>query len=259
MGQTTETIVQLTPTAREHLLALRSRDPEGDHLAVRLAVAGVEGDRYRYDLAFRYIRDAGPEDVVQRDGALTLVVPRSSVGRLRGARIDFEGDAAHGSLAIENPNRPSVVGMMLPVVPRSGPGGDAARGSSHAGHAHGGHEQAGHVPASRSPDSSPAVGRQVVGELTGDLAQRVAQVLDGAINPAIAAHGGHAELVGVEGETAYLRLSGGCQGCGMATVTLYQGIQVAIMKALPEIRNVVDVTDHANGTNPYFQPAARSG
>jgi Fe/S biogenesis protein NfuA len=94
-------------------------------------------------------------------------------------------------------------------------------------------------------------------DLSGDVAQRVVQVLDGQINPAIAAHGGHAELVAVEDDTAYLRLSGGCAGCGLAAVTLSQGIEVAIFDAVPEIHHVVDVTDHAAGTNPYFEPAKK--
>jgi Fe/S biogenesis protein NfuA len=94
-------------------------------------------------------------------------------------------------------------------------------------------------------------------DLIGDVAQRVAQVLDQQINPAIAMHGGSAELVAVEDETAYLRLGGGCVGCGMASVTLSQGIEVAILEAVPEIDEVVDVTDHASGTNPYFEAAKK--
>ncbi len=110
-----------------------------------------------------------------------------------------------------------------------------------------------------NPNSpSPAVGLQVEpGDLSGDAAQRVLQVLDRQINPQIAMHGGRAELVAVEDATAYLRLGGGCQGCGMANVTLKQGIEVAIKQAVPEITDVVDVTDHASGTNPYFESAKK--
>ncbi|HMC81103.1 MAG TPA: NifU family protein, partial [Acidimicrobiia bacterium] len=93
--------------------------------------------------------------------------------------------------------------------------------------------------------------------LSGDVAQRVLQVLDGQINPSIAAHGGHAELVAVEEGTAFLRLSGGCQGCGMASVTLSQGIEVVIKEQVPEVTRVVDVTDHASGENPYFEAAKK--
>jgi Fe/S biogenesis protein NfuA len=104
---------------------------------------------------------------------------------------------------------------------------------------------------------SPTIRVPAAGDLSGDVAQRVAQVLDGQVNPSIAAHGGHAELVAVEEGTAYLRLSGGCQGCAMATVTLSQGIETAIMQAVPEITSVVDVTDHQSGTNPYFEAAKK--
>jgi Fe/S biogenesis protein NfuA len=82
-------------------------------------------------------------------------------------------------------------------------------------------------------------------------------VLERDINPSIASHGDHAELAAVEDATAYLRLGGGCQGCGMATVTLSHGIEVAITQAVPEITRVIDVTDHASGTNPYFEPAKK--
>ena len=94
-------------------------------------------------------------------------------------------------------------------------------------------------------------------DLSGDVAQRLLQVLDEQINPAIAAHGGRADLVAVEEGTAYLRLSGGCAGCGMAAVTLSQGIEVAIRESVPEIVNIVDVTDHASGTNPYYEAAKK--
>ncbi len=101
----------------------------------------------------------------------------------------------------------------------------------------------------------PTIARQA--GLDTDLARRVMAVLDRDVNPSIASHGGHAELAAVEGATAYLRLGGGCQGCGMATVTLSQGIEVAITQAVSEIDRVVDVTDHASGTNPYFEQAKK--
>jgi Fe/S biogenesis protein NfuA len=94
-------------------------------------------------------------------------------------------------------------------------------------------------------------------ELTGPVEQRVMQVLDHEINPSIAAHGGVAELVAVEGGTAYLRLGGGCQGCGMASVTLSQGIEHTIREAIPEITGVIDVTDHSSGQNPYYEAAKK--
>jgi Fe/S biogenesis protein NfuA len=102
---------------------------------------------------------------------------------------------------------------------------------------------------------SPAIRVPAPGDLSGAVAQRVVQVLAQQVNPSIAAHGGHAVLVAVEEGVAYIRFSGGCHGCAMATVTLSQGIERAILQSVPEITSVVDVTDHRSGTNPYFEAA----
>ena len=91
--------------------------------------------------------------------------------------------------------------------------------------------------------------------LTGPLAERVQRVLDERINPGVATHGGAINLVDVRDNVVYLRMSGGCQGCGMASVTLTQGIRQVLEEAVPEIVDIQDVTDHASGTDPYFSPA----
>ncbi|HTZ10128.1 MAG TPA: NifU family protein [Acidimicrobiales bacterium] len=108
-----------------------------------------------------------------------------------------------------------------------------------------------------SPPRPEAFARRAQGDLSGELAQRVLAVLEEQVNPSIAMHGGRADLVAVEETVAYVRLSGGCQGCGLATVTLSQGIEVALRDAVPEIASVVDVTDHAQGTNPFYEPAKK--
>ncbi len=82
----------------------------------------------------------------------------------------------------------------------------------------------------------------------------VREVLDSRINPAVAGHGGHISLIDVRPPRVYLRLEGGCQGCGMADVTLKQGVEAEIMRAAPEINEILDVTEHAAGSNPYYQP-----
>ncbi len=89
-------------------------------------------------------------------------------------------------------------------------------------------------------------------ELTGTPEEKVRTLLDERINPAIASHGGVAHLVAVDGSVAQLELGGGCQGCGLAAVTLRQGIERAILEAVPEVDEVVDVTDHSLGTNPFY-------
>ena len=82
----------------------------------------------------------------------------------------------------------------------------------------------------------------------------IRRLLDERINPQVASHGGHIALVDVQDDTVYIRLEGGCQGCGMADVTLKQGVATEIQAVIPTINNVLDVTDHAGGTNPYYQP-----
>lgn len=89
-------------------------------------------------------------------------------------------------------------------------------------------------------------------DLTSPIEVAVLEVLEHGVNPQIASHGGRAELVAVVDNVAYLRLLGGCQGCGHAAATLTEGIVTAIQSSVPEIVNVVDVTAHAEGANPYY-------
>jgi Fe-S cluster biogenesis protein NfuA len=85
--------------------------------------------------------------------------------------------------------------------------------------------------------------------------EKVQYLLAHKINPGIAAHAGFVELIDVKDNNVYIRLGGGCQGCGAADFTLRQGIEAILRKEIPEILQVLDVTDHAAGMNPYYRPA----
>jgi Fe/S biogenesis protein NfuA len=87
------------------------------------------------------------------------------------------------------------------------------------------------------------------------VAAAVQRVIDDQINPGVASHGGHVTLLDVRDNVAYIALGGGCQGCGMADVTLRQGIEVMIKQAVPEIEQIIDTTEHAEGKNPYYRQA----
>ncbi|MGI9667819.1 MAG: NifU family protein, partial [Acidimicrobiia bacterium] len=89
------------------------------------------------------------------------------------------------------------------------------------------------------------------------VAEQVQHVITHQINPAVASHGGQVELVAVEDGIAYVRLGGACQGCGMADVTLSQGIESTILAAVEEVHTVIDVTDHNSGENPYYEPSKK--
>ncbi len=94
-------------------------------------------------------------------------------------------------------------------------------------------------------------------DLSDPVAKRILEILENEVNPQIAMHGGFADLVAYSEGTAYVRMLGGCQGCGLAAVTLSQGITVAIQEAVPEVTSVLDVTDHAAGDNPYYESAKK--
>lgn len=214
---TAATVLEVSPAALEAVLAARAAEPEAGGLALWVEVSGVERGSYAYEMWFQEARDAGPRDVVERHGELTVVIPAASAPKLRGARLDvgLHEDESEG-LVLLNPNTP--------------PSGSFEDG-----------------PAVAVPES----------DLSGPVAQAILRVLEDEVNPQIALHGGRADLVAYEDGVAYLRMSGGCQGCGLARVTLSQGIAVAIEEAVPEVREVRDVTDHASGTNPYYEPAKK--
>ncbi len=107
----------------------------------------------------------------------------------------------------------------------------------------------------RNPNKpDPLAGRPGGGdlELTGDIAEKVTQLLEAQINPALASHGGFAELVGVEGDDVYITMGGGCQGCAVSAMTLREGIERSIHENIPEVGKVVDSTDHEAGENPFY-------
>jgi Fe-S cluster biogenesis protein NfuA len=87
-----------------------------------------------------------------------------------------------------------------------------------------------------------------------EIAAKVQLLLETQINPAVAMHGGVVELLDVKSNSVYLRMGGGCQGCGMASATLKQGVERLIREHVPEVGEILDTTDHASGRNPYYQP-----
>ena len=99
----------------------------------------------------------------------------------------------------------------------------------------------------------PELGKGLRTDLTGATAEKVEHLINSEINQAVAAHGGQVNFLGVKENRAYLSFGGGCHGCGMVDVTLKQGIEARIKELIPEIEEVVDVTDHASGENPFYR------
>jgi Fe/S biogenesis protein NfuA len=209
---TTTPIVSLTPEAHRIVREARDEQSESGGLALWLEVRGVQDGSFVYDLFFQAASDAGEDDEVYADDDVQVVVPAGSVERLRGARLEWS-DEGDGGLVLVNPNTPT--------------------------------------PEERSPGVPPEV---LAAGITGPLAQRVVSVLEQLVNPSIASHGGRADLLALDTEqgVAYLRLSGGCQGCAMSQMTLKQGIETTLLEEVTELTRVVDVTDHGGGENPYY-------
>jgi len=211
--QTTTPVVTLTPEAHKIVRDAIAQEPDPATLALWLEVRGVQEGSFIYDLYFQAISDADDGDVSHTQDELVVVIPEGSIDRLRGARLEWSEDGG-GGLVLVNPNTPTV------------------------------------------EEASPGVPPEILAKgITGPLALRVAAVLEQAVNPSIASHGGRADLVALNDEdgSAYVRLSGGCQGCAMSQMTLRQGIETTLLEEVPELTRVLDVTDHSGGENPFYQ------
>ena len=198
-----EVILTVTEVAVSKILELREAEDESAGLALRVAVTGIRGPEYTYDLTFEPVAEADDTDNVYRQGDLPVMIPADSMDQLQGATLDMPGTDGQGGLVLRNPNRPD-----------------------------------------------PLAGVDL--DLSGTTAEKIQQLLDGQINPGLAAHGGFAELKGVDGDKAFVLMGGGCQGCAVSAMTLREGIAAGITGAIPEITEVVDVTDHDAGENPYY-------
>ena len=205
-------ILSLTDEARNVVIDALNNEAQSSDLALYVEVTGTRGAGYSYDLYFSDLADAPEGAAIGEDGGVTIVVPINSVARLRGSRLEFASEGG-GGLVLVNPN--------IPTPEEINPG----------------------VPA-----DILALG------VDGPLAVLAIEVLESSINPSIAAHGGRADLVAMDEElkVAYVKLSGGCQGCAMSRMTLSDGIETSLREAIPVLDGVVDVTDHASGVNPFY-------
>jgi Fe/S biogenesis protein NfuA len=208
----TSDILKFTDEARNVVLDALHGEDQGEALALWVEVTGTRGAGYSYDLYFSDLADAPEGAAIGVDGDVTIVIPKNSIERLRGSRLEFASDGG-GGLVLVNPN--------IPTPEEINPG----------------------VPA-----AILALG------LEGPLALFAIGVLDQHVNPSIASHGGRADLVAMDEEkkVAYIKMSGGCQGCAMSRLTLTQGIEATLRDAIPELTAVTDVTDHASGVNPFY-------
>ena len=207
-------VLTLTDEARNVVVDALNNETPSEALALWVEVTGTRGPGYSYDLYFSELNLAPSDAAIGRDGEVTIVVPAASVDRLRGSRLEFSSEGG-GGLVLVNPNSPTPEEINPGI-----------------------------------PEDILALG------VNGPLATVALVVLDEQVNPSIASHGGRADLVALDevSKTAYIKLSGGCQGCAMSRLTLTQGIETTLREAIPELVHVLDVTDHASGVNPFYSP-----
>jgi Fe/S biogenesis protein NfuA len=84
------------------------------------------------------------------------------------------------------------------------------------------------------------------------MRHKIQRMLDQEINPSVASHGGKIEVVDYMNDTVFVKMTGGCQGCSSSKATLQGGVEAAIFRNFPKIKEVMDVTDHDAGENPYY-------
>lgn len=80
----------------------------------------------------------------------------------------------------------------------------------------------------------------------------VEKILDKHIRPSLAQHGGNIEVIDIDNETLFIRFVGGCHGCSSSKITLKNGVERIVKEHFREIKEIVDITDHAMGKNPYM-------
>jgi Fe/S biogenesis protein NfuA len=205
-------VLTLTDEARNVVIDALNNEAPSESLALWVEVTGTKGTGYAYDLYFSELNLAPDDASIGRDGDVTIVVPKASVDRLRGSRLEFASDGG-GGLVLVNPNSPT------------------------------------------PEEINPGLPADILAHgIEGPTAVVALVVLEEQVNPAIASHGGRADLVALDEEkkVAYIKLSGGCQGCAMSRMTLSQGIETMLKEAIPELTEVLDVTDHASGENPFY-------
>lgn len=84
------------------------------------------------------------------------------------------------------------------------------------------------------------------------MRHKIQKLLDETVNPSVASHGGKIEVVDYINHIVHVKMTGGCQGCASSAATLKQGVEQAVFNAFPKVREVIDITDHEAGENPFY-------
>lgn len=203
-------------------------ESEGELTALRITSGDALPGSPAWELALVSDDEWDATDVEVESDGITVLVERDVADLLEGAVVDYV-------------ERGGQVGFQVDTRPAAD--AEAPEGS---------------VPfetasAPQAPPPTEEERIEIPDPPQGPLADRVRELLDQRINPAVSMHGGHIGLADVKDEEIYIVMSGGCQGCALSRMTLKQGVERMIRQELPEVKGVHDVTDHAKGDNPFYE------
>ena len=210
-------MLKFTTEARDRVRFYLERSG-GELTALRIAPREGEGAEPSFDLTLVGDHDWDAADVEVDGGGFPVLVDRGSAPKLTDAVVDFV-------------DRNGVSGFQLLASPAVTAAAEEPREAATP-------EGGGAGPPMDAPK--------------GPLADRVRDILDTQINPAVAAHGGEIVLAGVKETEIFIIMGGGCQGCALSRMTLRQGVERMIRQAVPEVTVIHDVTDHDLGEDPYY-------
>lgn len=238
-------------------------ESEGELTALRISSGDATPGSPSWELALIADDEWDATDVEFQTGELTVLVERDVADLLQGATVDYVERG--GQVGFQVDTRPGAadgpagsVPAATTTVPGSAASGEkSSDGDLPAGSpaAQGGDEPSpfGGASAPQAPPPTEAERIEIEDPPQGPMADRIRELLEERINPAVAMHGGHIGLADVKDGEIFIVMSGGCQGCALSRMTLKQGVERMIRQEIPEVSAVHDVTNHAKGDNPYYE------
>lgn len=254
-------MLTFTDRAREMVLSYMDQS-EGELTALRISSGDATPDTPSWELTLVADEEWNATDVeMEIDGALTVLVERDVAALLEEATVDYvERDGQAGfqvrTRPVDAAGGPGPAGSVAagtrPTAPVQGetPGPEGSPAASEAARKGSPFDAA---SAEKRPAPTEEERIEIEDPPEGPLADRIRDLLDTRINPAVSMHGGHIGLADVEDTEIYILMSGGCQGCALSRMTLKQGVERMIRQEVPEVTAVHDVTDHGSGDNPYYE------
>ncbi|MDX1568306.1 MAG: NifU family protein [Longimicrobiales bacterium] len=263
-------MLTFTDRARE-MVRTYMEQSDGELTALRISSGDATPGSPSWELALVADDEWAATDVEFETGELTVLVERDVADLLEGAVVDYVerggqvgfqvdtrpggGQGPSGSVPAATTAAPGAGSPSGDDLPEGSPAAQARdeKGKSGGGQGSGRPSPFGETSTPHAPPPTEDERIEIENPPEGPMADRIRELLEARINPAVAMHGGHIGLADVKGGEIFIVMSGGCQGCALSRMTLKQGVERMIRQEIPEVTAVHDVTDHAKGDNPYYE------